>query len=349
MYYPKLDIRFFNDFKIDEAWFHRQLSQNQEFNENMIPLYEWDGLIYILTSQAQSIKAKPNWRIVLSDSKNVKRLWKELQIPVSDVGDSWDEKTNIIHQPELLSPNQTEAPDLIDLKWASDSNQSPSPSSKDSYKDSLDLLDISSTNKNPTTLVKMSNPEPTMSQVKPKGVAYPTPPPPPPPQRSPLISSFNSSMANQNIRNAHSDNWPKFIEVVAKLRGVFDQFVYCKVSSEWVQVLDTTEDRYDKLQQEAELYELSAPSPFRIVNRSKQPYHGKIAPNPVMDRFFKKWEQGVMPIHLTIVPINSNEKLTGMFLAWSYKDLSDLKYLTQVLTAMGLSSFNKSESGSFAS
>ena len=65
--------------------------------------------------------------------------------------------------------------------------------------------------------------------------------------------------------------------------------------------------------------DLKMPSVFRIVNESKQPYHGYVVPNTVNDAFFTTWNQGTYPEYLTILPMVVENNLFGMLLGTTTK------------------------------
>lgn len=58
------------------------------------------------------------------------------------------------------------------------------------------------------------------------------------------------------------------------------------------------------------------PSPFRIVAKTQKPYHGYLVPNEVSDEFFKIWNKGQYPEHLTMSPIVIGELVAGFVMAW---------------------------------
>jgi hypothetical protein len=79
--------------------------------------------------------------------------------------------------------------------------------------------------------------------------------------------------------------------------------------------------------------DLSTPSIFRIVNRSRLPYHGRIAPSPENDRFFKTFCGGAYPKNVTLMPVFHEKELLGMILGISTQTLSyktTLPYLERV-------------------
>ena len=60
--------------------------------------------------------------------------------------------------------------------------------------------------------------------------------------------------------------------------------------------------------------ELSTPSIFRIVAKTLRPYHGRVAPSSVNDRFFDCYYDGQDPVSVTVVPVVHDRKLIGMIM-----------------------------------
>lgn len=63
----------------------------------------------------------------------------------------------------------------------------------------------------------------------------------------------------------------------------------------------------------------SSPSIFRIVMKTKHPFHGKPRPNISNNEFFKVWMKGSYPEHITLVPILINKKIYGVLLGCASK------------------------------
>ncbi len=59
---------------------------------------------------------------------------------------------------------------------------------------------------------------------------------------------------------------------------------------------------------------LDQPSIFRVVSRTKLPYHGYTKPSACNDMFFGEWSNGTPPAHVTLVPIMIKDQLVGMIL-----------------------------------
>lgn len=61
--------------------------------------------------------------------------------------------------------------------------------------------------------------------------------------------------------------------------------------------------------------DLTQPSLFRIVARTRMPYHGHIVDNPINTGFFKKWGLRSTPEHVTAIPVLNGDKLVAVLLA----------------------------------
>ena len=59
---------------------------------------------------------------------------------------------------------------------------------------------------------------------------------------------------------------------------------------------------------------LNKPSIFQIVYKTKQKYHGYVVVNDINDAFFKTWNEGRYPEHVTILPLIKNKSIKGMLL-----------------------------------
>ncbi len=60
--------------------------------------------------------------------------------------------------------------------------------------------------------------------------------------------------------------------------------------------------------------DLSQPSLFRIVTRTRMPYHGHIVESPINTSFFQNWGLRKTPPHITAVPLMSDSHMVGMLI-----------------------------------
>ncbi len=67
----------------------------------------------------------------------------------------------------------------------------------------------------------------------------------------------------------------------------------------------------------ADAISLEAPSIFRIAARTSLPYHGYVVANPVNTAFFNSFNRGMLPKHVTIMPVMIAGQLTAMLVGLS--------------------------------
>jgi hypothetical protein len=67
--------------------------------------------------------------------------------------------------------------------------------------------------------------------------------------------------------------------------------------------------------------QLEDPSVFRIVYRTALPYHGYVVTNPINQKFFNEFTRGMLPKHMTIIPVMIEKQMCGMLLAISNQDV----------------------------
>ncbi len=81
-------------------------------------------------------------------------------------------------------------------------------------------------------------------------------------------------------------------------------------------------------------------SVFKIVNVTQKPFHGPIVVNPINEKFFDDWNQGVIPAHITIIPLIINSRIAGMILAVGEKSCSSyavMKFMENACRDLGQS------------
>lgn len=83
---------------------------------------------------------------------------------------------------------------------------------------------------------------------------------------------------------------------------------------------------------------LNSPSVFKIVHVSQKPFHGPIVVNAINEKFFDEWNQGVIPSHVTIIPLIINSRIAGMILSVGEKSCDTyavLKFMENACQELG--------------
>jgi len=66
---------------------------------------------------------------------------------------------------------------------------------------------------------------------------------------------------------------------------------------------------------------LATPSIFRIPLTTKMPYHGYVTPNNINSAFFNNFHRGMLPKHVTVVPVVKNGEVVGMLLGITNREI----------------------------
>jgi hypothetical protein len=68
--------------------------------------------------------------------------------------------------------------------------------------------------------------------------------------------------------------------------------------------------------------DITNPNPFRIVLRTRKPYHGYLMKSTVADFFFKWTNKNQYPENFTVCPIQHEENVIGFLCAWGGREQS---------------------------
>ncbi|MCB0364545.1 MAG: hypothetical protein H6624_06205 [Bdellovibrionaceae bacterium] len=91
-----------------------------------------------------------------------------------------------------------------------------------------------------------------------------------------------------------------------------------KWDSPWVATLPSAADAFD----------ISKACVFRVVRRTRLPYHGYLVKNEINENFFRLWGHSELPDHVTICPIQYDSHLVGMLLSVGDKKCDTPQHLS---------------------
>lgn len=75
---------------------------------------------------------------------------------------------------------------------------------------------------------------------------------------------------------------------------------------------------------------LDSPSIFKIVVDTGSPYHGYVARGPINEAFFNQTDSGLLPEHITIVPVIAENKVAAMLVGIGSKSAAKTVSLTKL-------------------
>lgn len=86
---------------------------------------------------------------------------------------------------------------------------------------------------------------------------------------------------------------------------------------------------FSPLEEALKPFDPQVPSLFRIVLKTKKPYHGFVLPSDLNDEFFRQWGYDGLPLHVTAVPIQFESRLIGVLLSTGTPEANTPKALEQ--------------------
>lgn len=272
MNFPILSKQFFDTHK-PSIEFHSQWLGLSEWTEKVLPVYQWQDVLFVAFSSPPSMAiadriskalAKKNMKIVfaLCDEATLQNIWDQLQTTGTPV-----------------PAHASDSPEgLLDIAIAATPTvEQLSPE---------DLLAENQTNKNNKGLFDITR---TNSQ-----------------------DGRNWDLTLQEAMTKLHNSFEKAMILLKDDNGLrpwkWDDHFHCSTSS-------------------PSLIDLSKASPFRIVDKTQKPYHGYVVESEINNTFFKEWNEGILPEHITLAPMMIGEHIVGMLLAIGNKNANDKKNL----------------------
>jgi hypothetical protein len=310
-----LDSRFFKQMPPPLEFFQKWRNLTS-WNETLLPVYEWEGILFIATSSddPQTVintllplyewngvlfkgKRKSDAELVLDASfvlvkaqtSDMQALWQEWQNAPEDEA---PEGLNLTASPRPQTPPVApdEAPDGLTVQVSS-----AKISSED---DPFALMEKQKTkNQGEDTIfdsagASVEEPAP-VNEVKPELLE---------------IDSQPSIKTSQRQTGSH---WTE--SIFDRMNSHFPRSMILLVSEHTAMPWKWNEG-FIPAEQSAPI-DLKKPSPFKVVHRTNKPYHGSVPECELLTGFAKIWCKGVTPKNLSIAPVIVNEKLIGMLLA----------------------------------
>jgi hypothetical protein len=280
MNFPILSKKFFDVHK-PSVEFHSQWLGLSEWTERIIPVYQWEDILFIAFSSPpntatverinQSL-ANKNMKIVLAlcDEVVLRQAWDQLQ--------------------SLTTSNQKPASDspegLLDIAIAAKpSIEQLSPEDLIAENEVLDMVDTDS-------------------------------------------SKPNKALFDITRTSAQDDrNWDLTLQdAMTKLHGTYQKAMILLKDEDGLRPWKW-DDYFQCSTSTPSLINLNKASLFRIVDKTQKPYHGYVVDSEINHIFFKEWNEGKIPEHITLAPMMIGETIVGMLLAVGQKNSNDKKNL----------------------
>ncbi|MBX7232189.1 MAG: hypothetical protein K1X29_08910 [Bdellovibrionales bacterium] len=394
--------------------FWQQIKSVANWSVAMIPLSQWDGVVFIATVEPPE---ESHWsfpvQYVLATSGDLKKLWQLLnsqdqnqnqnqnqdqnqnQVSVSMGRESVLERPVVVSQPPPVISSEVTIklpPPVTMTQSRVNSNTVNEPDSIESVTSMAEApftLNIPSLNKNnpiraSEPIKKSESPNPPTPQPPGDSVEFKLSVPsqlkktPSPEGLSTLVESPVPAPVNVNSSLNVSVNEPSVVsgdgpidsdrlapssfelaknenEVIAwcfqqlKLYFRYSWYLFKKENT----LLPYKWEISAQLATTISPVDLENPSLFRIVARTKMPYHGHVVESPSNVQFFKQWGLNTIPPHVTAVPLLVDQHLVGLLVCAGEKPANMdqvLKFVekisSKILAKNGQNAFTPSKSTS---
>lgn len=314
---PVLAPAFLAKYPPSPELFAKYLGQGP-WGPNCIPVYEWQGILFIACADPELISENTpeNWRYVKSETELLSPIYTELSQRYQQLISEHDVALDLEPKPVSL-PETVNSTELIEL---AESLTEPFQS------DEIETLEFASEDERRAQSTE--NPEliPNLIELKSN-----------PDQEPNNAEKIDSAVEVESAQDKKIETSEQISQPTIETKKTIQPPDFIQ-DDEWVKIWNGLSGYFQKsmiclLQQnevipwkwdptiispdtEPQVLSLEIPSPFRIIAKTGRPFHGAPAPNSVTDDFFKKWNSGQYPEHLTGVPLFKNQGLLGFLICW---------------------------------
>jgi len=149
-------------------------------------------------------------------------------------------------------------------------------------------------------------------------------PPAPPPAPTPLRSNVSSSEPAVPLATCTSVD-SLMSAAVAHINAHFEHAMVLTYDNAVLKPAKWSELLLSIKGDNADPISLDQPSVFRVAARTSLPYHGYVVANPTNTAFFNSFNRGVVPKHVTVMPVMIAGQLTAMLVGLANEKIVDYK------------------------
>lgn len=353
MNWTSLDSKFFQDHPPRREFFDR-CAQDFAWSSEVLPVYQWEQLIYIAAVDPQSVRSQKedwpsHWILLQCEAGPLEALWKTWSAPLETPSTpnfpppppafEAVSLSREITQPrielEAMEPTKPQSPPRlpmappagnavpvnIDLDFkpddlfASIENETPAKSSSETQE--LLLQDAPSEDE-----LEAEEKAEDAPLDMPEGLAL----------EGTLANEVEAADISSDLdltlnpdspfeaeaSNASPENLPENFseEFKARLENRPEGYFRSLFAIKAGNSLRIeVSSNSAKMNPNADLdLSLGVPSPFRIALRTQKSYHGPVSGSPFMNSFFQNWNEGQTPACLSVVPLSENDQVLGFLI-----------------------------------
>jgi hypothetical protein len=328
---------------------------NHPFHSKLVPLYEWEGILFVGIPLGQNFNdpglvIEGHWQLVLADPDKLTEFWALhfenisknakpeasnahfKQVAPENLFDVISSSRDIEDKP--ITASHLDVPEGLNLNSSVESHiqrtdeiwseltlkASLDNGNKVELPDLLDLPQPPKPPKLPDQSIPTSLPElPELLKLSDSPTATPVA------HESETEKNEKTILITPEVRDSKQSsqllNNKGFIKKNYVLPDPYRNIMQLTLQGNRLRVIDFNGNPTGTT------VDLSAPSPFRIVYRTRNDYHGHIVPCLTLEKFFAETNKSAVPPFITILPILNDHQLEGMLIAWSETDIQSISHL----------------------
>ena len=341
---PVLNPQFFHDHAPSLEFFH-QWKETCVWSPQILPIYQWQGILFIGVSGNSTPEVSVPHVFVQVEAMILESLWNKWQEKIEPIPTPSTEEFSFESMTEEV-PAQSEGNNesnsssveepLTEMPegFSFESAELPTPQIQKDSEPQVEGLSLNAevevSSIKPITLVSNPMAETSVPTAALKSPVNDETTPLPIARTSANISpkiSGRSEVSQLTPQNTNLEVNDVFEKLNAHFRVCMIFLINGQVAKPW----KWTEGF--KVPDKILNYDMSLPSPLRVVYRTSKSYYGPVKENPVLNEFSQAWLQVKIPTDLAISPLLVNDQLVGAVLCdgnVNPDSLEPLKFLEKV-------------------
>jgi hypothetical protein len=288
MSFATLDGTFFKQMRPAKSFFLRHAAL-YSWSVDCLPVYEWEGLLFVACTNPEDITPERNWVLVKAQSSDLKTLWND-----------WSDKAS--EDPSELFFNAQEIVTAIP-------EQPHAPEGLHGFEESLSVpqnsQSFNATSTDPETLDYQSKKDLPTAAALPEVLK----------SDFSAINQQKTNDKNQKTKNTLEKSFEEIDEIFSALSKNYSKIMVLIKEKDTLSPWRWSQTFHHTSLNDS-VYDLSMPSPFRIVSRTSLPFHGTPQKSDILDQFVQNWNSGKYPGNLTIAPVMMNDQVIAMLLCF---------------------------------
>ena len=293
---PRLKMSYFQKHTLDQSFF----TQYQiNWPDHVFPLKKWKGVLYLTCLEpVKDINISEEIQWVLAPIEGI-LFWKKDIKSTSNVAPNAASSINDLNAIDLGSIN------LSPSKKPVETTTTPLQTSASAHNKTTTVLKTTSMHK-PISKPAIPSQKQSLPVIKIKS------------NTSQVSESYHKESTTTQGQPTQKDIYDVILN---RLSVMFDQSMILMFKNSILKP-KKWDSSWNKEPSTHNVILLNKPSVFQIVYKTKQKYHGYIAPSTVNDIFFQTWNMGKYPEHLTLLPLikKNTSVISGMLLGTASKE-----------------------------